>query len=141
MLPEYEKLYSTSLKQTPFFLYNYGAELNYTKKYEKSIEILNECASKFNDYDLQLLLADNYTGIKNYQKSEETIKLASDMIPNRFYPLYQLVKLYQTTGQHDKAIKIANEILVKPIKIPSTTIGAIIYEMKEFLEGNQKNEK
>lgn len=141
MLPEYEELYSTPLNRNPFFLYNYGAELNYTKKYDKSIEILNECARKFNDYDLQLLLADNYTGIKNYQKAEETLKFASDMIPNRFYPLYQLVKLYQATGQNNKAIKLANELLEKPVKIPSTTIGTIKHEMKEFLEENKENEK
>nr|WP_321486270.1 hypothetical protein [uncultured Draconibacterium sp.] len=66
MLPEYEKLYSTPLKQNPFFLYNYGAELNYTKKYDKSIEVLIECVNKFNDYDLQLLLADNDNSIRSY---------------------------------------------------------------------------
>ena len=62
------------------------------------------------------------------------------MIPNRFYPLYQLVKLYQTAGQQNKAIEYANKILVKPIKIPSTTISAMLREMKELTEENYRNE-
>ncbi len=58
MLPEYEKLYPV-LKNNPFFLYNYGAELNVAGEFDKSISKLNECKKRFNDYDLQMLLADN----------------------------------------------------------------------------------
>ena len=59
MLPKYKKLHSTSLKQNPFFLYNYGAELNFVGQYYKSIDVLTECKKRFIDYDLQMLLADN----------------------------------------------------------------------------------
>lgn len=139
MLPEFHRLYFTRLKKDPLFLYNYGAELHYAGNYDSSNKILNKCTNKFNDYDLQLLFAINYLRLKDYPKAEAKFKLASDMIPNRFYPLYQLVKLYQITGQKHRAKNLANDLLEKPIKIPSTTIDAIKQEMKEYTK-QQDNE-
>lgn len=72
MLPEYEKLYSTSLKQNLYFLYNYGAELNFAGSFDKSIDILTECQQRFNDYDLQMLLADNHHKKGETKKAIET---------------------------------------------------------------------
>ncbi|HTO16359.1 MAG TPA: O-antigen ligase family protein [Edaphocola sp.] len=59
MLPNYAKLYP-NMRHNELFLYNYGAELNVAGQYKESIMLLNECLSKYNDYDLQMLLADNY---------------------------------------------------------------------------------
>ena len=47
MLPEYKKLYSTVLRRNPFFLYNFGAELNIAGRFDRSIEVLNECQRQF----------------------------------------------------------------------------------------------
>ncbi|MFV0506144.1 MAG: O-antigen ligase family protein [Bacteroidales bacterium] len=125
MLPKYEELYHTSFRQKPLFLYNYGAELNYVHKHEESNKILLECAVKFNDYDLQMLMADNYMSLENFKQAEQTLKHASCMIPNRFYPLFKLVELYRNTDQTDKAQTLAKEILEKQVKIPSPTISYI----------------
>ena len=59
---------------------------------------------------------------------------ASHMIPSRFYPKYLLVKLYDETGQHEKAIATAREIMNKKEKIPSTAIEEIKGEIKVLLE-------
>jgi hypothetical protein len=53
MLPEYQVLHS-KLKNNELFLYNYVAELNFSKHYEKSQSIACECERLWADYDLQM---------------------------------------------------------------------------------------
>jgi O-antigen polymerase len=134
MLPKYEILYSKHLSRNPYFLFNYGAELNVSGHYEKSIEILKECQKKFNDYDLQIILADNYNKIDKPEMAIQTYEYASCMIPCRFIPLYQIFKIYKQTGQQEKAIQYANKIINKEVKIPSITVTSIISETKQFLK-------
>ncbi|MDD4437871.1 MAG: O-antigen ligase family protein [Tissierellia bacterium] len=137
MLPEYEKLYSTSLKPNPYFLYNYGAELNFAGRYDKSIDILTVCQQHFNDYDLQMLLADNYYKKGETEKAIEIYRHASFMIPCRFLPIYQLFEIYRKTEQKYMAVRCAKEILNKKIKIPSLTINLIKAAAVEYLKENE----
>ncbi|WP_321287646.1 hypothetical protein [uncultured Sunxiuqinia sp.] len=134
MLPEYEKLYSTSLKKNSFFLYNYGAEQNFVGRLDKSINILSECQQRFNDYDLQMLLADNYDEKGETEKAIVTYRHASFMIPCRFLPIYQLFEIYRKAGQKDMTVKYANEIVNKKVKIPSLTVNSIGTEAEEYLK-------
>jgi hypothetical protein len=71
--------------------------------------------------------------MKQYKEAEDCLLLASNMIPNRFIPLYRLAKLYELTKQTYKAKLIAKEILFKPIKIISPEITMIKVEMEELL--------
>lgn len=137
MLPEYNKLYSKSLKRNPFFLYNYGAELNFAGRFDKSVEILTECQLRFNDYDLQMLLADNYYQMGETEKATQIYQHASNMIPCRFLPIYQLLKIYRKAGQKDMAVKYANKIVNKKVKIPSLTVNSIKAEAAEYLKENE----
>ncbi len=134
MLPEYERLYSTSLKRNPFFLYNYGAELNHIGKFDKSIDILTECQQCFNDYDLQMLLADNYSHVGDTTKAIELYKHAGNMIPCRFLPLYNIFEIYKTSNQNDKAFDYATKIINKKVKVPSATVHSIKIEAQEFID-------
>jgi hypothetical protein len=54
------------------------------------------------------------------------------MIPNRFIPLYSLAKLYEETNQNQKAIRIAKQLINKPVKIMSPDIMTIRVEMQEL---------
>ena len=132
MLPEYDNLYPT-LKSNPFFLYNYGAELSFIGEYDKSIIILTECREQFNDYDLQMLLAENYYKKGEYKKAIQTYQYVSNMIPCRFVPLYQAFEIYKETGQKDKALQYAMEIENKEVKIPSSTVSFIKSEATKYL--------
>ena len=135
MIPEYEKLYPV-LRKNPFFLYNYGAELNIAEKYDESTSILLECQKLFNDYDLQLLLADNYQRKGEFKKAIQIFEYASNMIPCRFWPLDQIFEIYKETGQNVKALEVAKEIMRKEIKIPSLNISSIKAKAAGYLENN-----
>ncbi|HET7732577.1 MAG TPA: hypothetical protein VFK73_01965, partial [Paludibacter sp.] len=133
VMPDYAQLYKT-MNRNGLFLYNYGAELNYIDENVKSNQVFNEASHFMNDNDLQLQLADNYTKLKEYKKAESCLLLASNMIPNRFIPLYRLAKLYEETKQMSRASAVAIKILNKPIKIISPEIIMIKAEMKELLK-------
>ena len=60
MLPEYERLHRI-WNGNPLFLYNFGAELNHIEEHEKSNVIFRQGLAYLNDYDVQMLLADNYS--------------------------------------------------------------------------------
>ena len=137
MLPEYEKLYTTILKRNCYFLYNYGAELNVANQFERSIKILNECKGQFNDYDLQMLLADNYHQKGEIEKAIRIYQYASNMVPCRFLPLYHIFEIYKKGNQRELAIKYANEIINKEVKIKSNTVSFIKSQASNYLNTSQ----
>ena len=59
------------------------------------------------------------------------------MIPCRFLPIYQLFEIYRKAGQKDMAVKYANEIVNKKVKIPSLTVNSIKAEAEEYLKENE----
>ncbi|MDR1340574.1 MAG: O-antigen ligase family protein [Prevotellaceae bacterium] len=133
MLPEYERLRPV-LSGNELFLYNYTAELNVTGHYDKSLQVGKACERLWADYDLQMLLADNYLQLQQYDEAERHYRKASQMCPVKFMPLYRLAKLYEERGNRVETLRWAELILGKRIKISSPTINAIRQEMKQLIE-------
>ena len=132
-LTYYADLYP-KLKNNFLFLYNYSAALSLNGYYGKSLEIANECNLIFSDYDLELLIGDNYREIRKYDEAEKCYKQASKMFPVKFRPLYDLHSLYLASGKIAKAKELAFIIRDKPIKIVSPEVIRIKSEMKQFLK-------
>ena len=80
---------------------------------------------KLNDYDVQLLLADNYFNLRNYEEAFKKYKTASNMIPSRFIPLGKMMNIYLLESDTAKATDVAKQILSKPIKVPSGEVYRI----------------
>lgn len=112
------------------FLYNYGSELNRLQKYELSNEVLNKCSQNWSDYYVEMLLADNYFNLQQWDQAEEHFKQAGYMCPNRFFPPYQLHEIYCLTDRPEEAIRIARELIKKEVKVES----AIVYSIKKRME-------
>lgn len=137
-IPKYEKLYE-SWNGNHLFLYNYGAELNYIKDYAKSNDIFNKCIQHWNDYDIQILVADNYFNMEEWDKALDHYKLAADMCPNRFIPLHHMHKIYVNKNELDKALDMAKKIVTKKVKIPSETVSSIVNDMEKYIKENTSN--
>ena len=134
MLPHYEKMMPW-MDWNPLFLYNYAAELNYVERYKESLALTKVCMKVYNDYDVQLLLADNLEHCGQSKQAITAYRHASDMIPSRFIPLESMMDLYQQTGDTINARLLANEILEKPVKIPSPQVKEIRRKAKEAVKG------
>lgn len=111
-----------------------GAELYVAQRWMASLRILTECVQGMNDIDVQMLLADNYCHLREYDRAECHYRYAARMCPNRFMPLYRLVKLYEQTGRTAEARRLAGQIIVKPVKVPSFTIDRIKRKMNKYLQ-------
>lgn len=133
MLPNYENLYP-SMKKNALFLYNYGAELNYVRKYKESIIIMNECCKKLNDYDVQMIMADNYYHLNKIPEALAAYELAANMIPCRFLPLYFQLVVFKNSGDSENSKRVALEIIGKKIKIKSSVVEDIIKAAESYLK-------
>ena len=110
------------------FLYNYSAILNHFQKYQESLTIAYECHAYLNNYDVQILIANNYFNLNQLDYSEKYYTTALNMCPNRFVPLIQLMHIYDLTDQSEMAVFIANQIISQKIKVPSPSIANIKLE-------------
>ena len=132
MMPEYERLHRI-WNGNHMFLYNFGAELNHIGEHEKSNVILRQCLKHFNDYHVQMLLADNYFQLEMWHEAKQHYRRAANMCPNRFIPLYQLHIIALRQSDYEEAKSIALQILEKEIKVPSMTVSRIRFEMQQYL--------
>ena len=101
-------------------------------RYAESLRIGQECEARTADYFTQILQADNHRQLGNHQEAERHLLQASFMCPNRFVPLRELFRLYQsqtdTAGMH----RMADAILRKPVKVDSPEVRGIIVEIERF---------
>lgn len=128
LLSEYESLYP-HFYNNPFFLYNYAALLNSKRDWDNSAEIIRNCEKYLTDYDIQMLKGDNYKKQHYIIQAKECFEVASQMCPGKFTPLFELVNIYDSLNQPDRAKELAVEIINKPVKVPSATITAMKMRM------------
>ncbi len=124
VLSEYSRIYNT-LNTDRYFLYNYAYALYRANNFDKANEIAKECRLLWADYDLEMLMGYIAEKQKNFYLAEFHYKTAGYMCPNRFMPLFSLMTLSDTSGDTKEAVKYAEMILNKPIKIHSSEINNI----------------
>ena len=129
VIEDYKDLYDR-WNGNPYFLYNYGAELNYIGRYEDSSVVLEECKYFIDDYPLRMLLADDYFCLKEWNLAKSHYEMASYMCPNRFLPLQGLVNVYDSIDCPDIARKLALDIIEKKEKVPSAIVSQIKTRMR-----------
>jgi tetratricopeptide (TPR) repeat protein len=112
--------------------------LNQLGENRKSLEILDDAVQYWNDYDIQMLYAYNCQKLGEWARAEKHLKLASNMCPNRFLPLFNLHEVYVNTQRNDDALNIAKHIIDKNVKIPSATIYSIKAQMKRYMEEDSR---
>lgn len=134
-LPKYNELYA-SMNDDPYFLYNYSMVLFQSGNYQKSAIVLLRCNQYLNDYDTELLHADISWALKQFNKAESYYIRASQMCPNRFQPLYQLMYLYKETNKMEQVRLMAEMIIRKKVKIPSAHIDKIKQEASFFFNNH-----
>lgn len=138
VLSDYQQLYPF-MRENALFLYNYGAELNKVGRWGESVKVMKECSLLLKDTDVQMLLADNYNNLGQFSLAEKAWTSAANMSPNRYFPAYQLFILYLKQNRQDEALKLAKNILRKPIKVPSYLVSRIRNEVQKFLEKSEVN--
>jgi O-antigen polymerase len=127
-LKDFEKAWPL-LKNNGAFLTNYGKALSMAEEHQKAVEVLQQAGKKYPNTVANTSIGDSYKNTGQYYKAEQAYLQAWYMNPSRFYPKYLLAKLYDESGQNQKANLTAQELLKKEIKIESTAIEEIKEEM------------
>lgn len=134
VLPDFRRLHER-MDKNGRFLYNFGAELHYSGHFKESLQILEECSSYLNDYDVQMLMADCYKNLGDTLTAIDHYHCASRMVPSKFLPQYQIMNLYLEQGDTINAVNTASAILAKDIKVyRSKTVQRIISEAKSIVQ-------
>jgi O-antigen polymerase len=121
------------MKSEGLFLQMYGKALNMTEQYQKSNQILEMAQTRFSSQIIQNAMGDNYKSLGNYIAAEAAYEKSKQMIPSLLLPKYLMVKLYNQSGQNQKAQQAAEEILNSPVKVESSATREIMREMKKII--------
>ena len=128
----YKKAYPV-LREDGDFLTHYGKALSMGGADTEALDKLHLARLHLNTTIIQTSMGDSYKSLKMYDSAEIAYLNASYMLPDRIYPKYLLAKLYAETGQKEKAVTAAREILRHPSRIPSDATDEIDQEMLQLL--------
>lgn len=120
--------------KNPFFLYNLAAVQHLNMEYEESNRSLMQYNSYVTDYNSAILRADNFYNNGEYENAVNAYKKASFMCPSKFIPLQGILNSYHALGDSSNLRLVAEEIIRKPIKIPSRQTSIIKSEAKTLLK-------
>lgn len=107
------------LRGNPYFLFDFGKTLSENGKYTDSNAVLRLGTLISNDPMFYVIQGNNYLQMNLYQKAEQAYQKAFDIMPNRIYPLYRLMLLYEKKGDITKEKEMAQRVISFKEKVVS----------------------
>lgn len=101
------------------FLFSFGKILREEGRYNDSNDVLRQGTKCSADPMFYVLMGNNYKDMKHYDLAEQAYQKAYSVMPNRLYPLYQLMMLYHDCGNTQKAKAMAKRVIEMEPKIES----------------------
>ena len=89
------------------------------KQYEESLTVALQCRKYWADYDLELMIGENYQELDKYELAERYYDNASMMF-----------HLYKNMGNRKCMLRVAESVIDKPMKIKTSAIRMMKREMK-----------
>lgn len=123
IIATFKELNTSFLGSNPNFLYDYAYWL-YQQSSFKECEIILEKKESSKNYRNMMFLGEVHHQLKKYDESIECYRTASQMIPNRFSPLFNILSIYEELND-ERLFIFADSIISKPIKIPSKEVSYI----------------
>lgn len=101
------------------FLFAFGKQLREEGRYNDSNAILRQGTKCSADPMFYVLIGNNYKDMKQYDMAEQAYRRAFSVMPNRLYPLFKLMQLYQDSGNKQKAQTMAKRVVEMKPKVES----------------------
>ena len=126
------------LKNNGEFQFYYGSVLYLKHDYSASIEHLQKSVNLRSDPNAFIILGKALQELKRYPEAEHAYQIAMGITPARLYSKYLLAKLYLEMHQTNKALEMANSIIIQKEKTPTTAGSEIKTEMKVLISQYSK---
>ncbi|MBR5989129.1 MAG: hypothetical protein IK003_06370 [Prevotella sp.] len=107
------------LRDNPYFLFDFGKTLSENGRYTDSNAILRLGTLISNDPMYYVIQGNNYVQMKLYDEAEGAYQKAFSIMPNRIYPLYRLMLLYEKRGDLTKEKETAQRVISFKEKVVS----------------------
>ncbi len=121
------------LQYNGLFLQQYAKNHAMQNRHKETLSLLKEAGIYYKDEFSFIAMGDASKALNQTRQAETHYQQAANMVPYKFYPLYLLANLYNETGQQEKAVALARQLLDKEIKVPSQAIEEIREEMREVI--------
>lgn len=117
----------------PQFLFDFAKTLRENKRYRDSNAILGLGIQVSADPMFYVIMGNNYRDEKFYDYAAKAYKKAFSIMPNRLYPLYQLMLMYRDNKEMYKAKTVAKQIIELKPKIQSPATDEMKQNAKSLL--------
>lgn len=102
------------------FLFDFGKDLREQKRYNDSNDVLEKGIGCSADPMFYVLMGNNYRDMAQLELAEVAYRKAFSIMPNRLYPLYQLMMMYRNNGEMRKAKDVARRVMALKPKVESS---------------------
>jgi O-antigen ligase len=137
LLDDYSEI-EPVLKSNPNFLNFYAQALAQNSEYEKAIIKLKVSLNCQSSYITYLKLGDCYEKVNDFNNAVKSLEMASQMIPNRFEPVYLRIKCFHKNRLYDKADSLTKVILEKERKIDTPVIDLMLKDVRQWKKERER---
>lgn len=128
------------LSDNPSFLFDYGKGLSALRRYNDSNRVLllgTRCSA---DPMFYVCMGNNYAEMSLYHQAEQCYRHAHNVLPNRLYPLYKLMKLYDVTRRPRQCLRMARQVLSVRAKVASSAVREMKAEAQRICNEYERYE-
>ena len=101
------------------FLFDFGKALAGLGRHNDSNAMLRRGAQLSADPMFFVLMGNNYRAMGMPAEAERCYRSAFSIMPNRIYPLYRLMKLYEEQGRRADCLRMARRVAAFDVKVES----------------------
>ena len=131
-LDDYYELFPL-LTENPNFLFDFGKMLAGQGRFNDSNAVLRRGTLVSNDPMFYVIQGNNYRDMEAYDEAETAYLKAYHILPNRLYPLYRLMCLYEQTGENKKMRQMAGQVVNFKVKVASPATTEMKDEARQLL--------
>ncbi len=132
LMEDFPKILSKE-SDNPRILFIFAKTLRNNGRYNDSNAFLHKGTLVSNDPMFFLLQGNNYKDMDCHNLAEQAYLKSYAIMPNRLYPLYQLMLLYESIGLKEKAKRMAKKILESKSKVDSQATEVIKNKARAML--------
>lgn len=112
----------------------YGKSLFMQKRYAEAVPVLEQLIRLRPTLDVYTDLGISLQHTKAYEEAERCFSFAAQMLPTYMTPRYRLFKLYQESGQEQKALQEAEVVMTMKVKVDNETTRRMRSEVERWLQ-------